>query len=190
VREIVYYPDRILRLKTDEVKTVDKELLADIRDLKAVLMDYQERAAGLAAVQIGLPRRFFGLLGGNKKVVKIYINPKIEKNYGEKVRPIMVFADGTQEGLLEGCLSFPEFFGEVKRYLKIEVSWDEIEAEKLVRKYGEFNGMEAIAFQHESEHLDGILFVDHVKEEDGKIYKWAKGERKILWSVDKIISGR
>ena len=189
MREIVLYPNSILRVKTPEVTRVDKDLLANIKDLEEVLRFKEERAAGLATTQIGLNQRFFGLLEGEKKVLKIYINPRIERIYGEKVKPIMVFADKKTESLLEGCLSFPDFFGEVKRYLKIDVSWDEIVDNGLTKKRDTLSGMAAIAFQHESDHLDGILFVDHVKEEGGKIYKWV-GNKKVKWDVDRIIGGK
>jgi peptide deformylase len=190
VRKIVYYPNKILRIKTPDITVVDKELLADIEDLREVLLANQKRAAGLAATQIGLSKRFFGLFQEGKKTVNVFINPKIEAVYGDRVLPVMVFTDGTREVLLEGCLSFPEFFGEVKRYLRIDVSWDEVVDNKLVRKKAELKGIEAIAFQHEGEHLDGILFVDHVKSEDGKFYKWVEGGEKVKWSVDKVINGR
>ncbi|MEK7528028.1 MAG: peptide deformylase [Patescibacteria group bacterium] len=186
MRKIVYYPNKILREKTTEIAIVDKELLANIHDLKEVLLGNQKQVAGLAAPQVGLSRRFFGLFSSEKKEVNIYINPKIEAVFGERVRPMMIFSDGVREVFLEGCLSFPDMFGVIERYLKIGVSWDEIEKGKLVRKQGELNGIEAIAFQHESEHLDGILFIDYIKSEDGEFFKWVDG-KKIKWSVDKII---
>jgi peptide deformylase len=186
MREIVNYPNKILRQKTLMITEVDKKLLKDIADLKEVLLSHKHHAAGLAAPQIGLNRRFFGLLTKKKDEVKIYINPKIEAAYGERVKPVMIFEDGKEETFLEGCLSFPDLFGVVKRFLKLEGSWEEIEKGKLVRKKGKLEGIEAIAFQHESEHLDGILFVDHIKTEGGELYKWI-GENKVVWSVDKVI---
>jgi len=186
MRKIVYYPNKILRKKTSEIVVADKELLIDIQDLKEVLLDNQKQAAGLAAPQIGLSRRFFGLLQGEKKEVNIYINPKIEAVFSERVRPMMIFSDGAREVFLEGCLSFPDMFGVIERYLKIGASWDEIEKGKLVRKKGQLKGIEAIAFQHEREHLDGILFIDYIESEGGEFFKWVDG-KKIKWSVNKII---
>ncbi len=189
MRQIVLYPDKKLRQKAPLITEVDAQLLKDIRDLDEVLRSSEKRAAGLAASQIGLNRRFFGLLEGDNKKLKLYINPKIELSFGEKTKPVMVFDDGSREVFLEGCLSFPDFFGEVKRFLKIKVSWDEIEDRKLVKKTGVLSGVEAIAFQHEADHLDGILFVDHIKKDNGEVYKWV-GDNKIKWSVDKIIEGK
>lgn len=186
MRKIVIYPDPILRVKTEEIKVVDEALLKDIADLMEVLQNESRHAAGLAAVQIGLNRRFFGLLAGEKKDPVVFINPKVTKYIGEKTKPMMVFADGKQEAFLEGCLSFPNLFGVIRRHLTIEASWQEIEGNQLVAKSGKFKGIEAIAFQHESEHLDGILFTDHIKAQGGEFYRW-EGEKKIKWSVDKVI---
>ena len=185
-RTILIYPDKALRQKTTEIKKVDENLLADIADLKLVLEEQKKYAAGLAATQVGLNRRVFGLLLGKNKEIGVYINPVIESVKGDLVRPMMVFEDGKQEVFLEGCLSFPDLFGVVKRYLDIVGSWDEIIDGKLIRKKRKFRGIEAIAFQHESEHLEGILFVDHIKEEGGEFYRW-KGDKKIKWSVDKVM---
>jgi peptide deformylase len=180
------YPNKILRVRTPRIKEVDKKLEKDIADLKEVLTSESRHAAGLAAVQIGLNRRFFGLLLGDKKQLKVFINPVVESTVGERVKPMMVFDDGKQEEFLEGCLSFPDLFGVVKRYLKIKVSWEELENGLLVKKSGILTGIDAIAFQHEGEHLDGVLFVDYIKREGGALYKWV-GDKKIKWSVDKVI---
>jgi peptide deformylase len=186
MRKIVTYPNKVLRVKTREIRMVDKELISDIEDLKDVLKSETAHAAGLAAVQIGIEKRFFGLLIGEKKEMMVFINPRIERVYGDRVKPMMTFDDGKQEEFLEGCLSFPNLFGTVKRYLKIEVSWDEIFQNKLKRQRAVFNGIEAIAFQHEGEHLDGILFVDYIKKEGGELYKF-EGEKKMKLEIDKII---
>ena len=98
---------------------------------------------------------------------------------------MMMFDDGTQEPFWEGCLSFPDIFGSVKRYLKIDASWVEIEDGRLVRKREIFEGVKAIMFQHESEHLDGILFIDYLKKEGGEVIKMV-GNKEVKWSVEKI----
>ena len=188
MHKIVTYPNKILRVKTAPVEVVDAKLIKEIRDLEMVLAKQREHAAGLAAVQIGINRRFFGLLMGDKKEMQVFINPKIEQTFGERVKPMMVFDDDRQEEFLEGCLSFPDLFGVVKRYLKIKVSWDEVVDNKFVRKGAILEGIEAIAFQHEGEHLDGVLFIDYIKKEGGTLYKWV-GDKKIKWSVDKVMEG-
>ena len=168
--KIVIYPAKILRQKTEEIKVVDKKLISEIEDLKKTLKN-GENAAGLAAPQIGLNKRFFGSKEFGKGNVLIFINPKIIKTYGEKVYPKLVDDKGGEEDFLEGCLSFPGFFGTVKRFLKIDVAWMEIEGDKLISKSKTLSGYEAIVWQHESDHLDGVVFIDHVKNDGGKFYK-------------------
>lgn len=176
MRKIVLYPAEVLRQKTKEIKEVDKKLLLEIKDLQKILKN-QENGAGLAAPQIGISKRFFGSKEmGNKESVLVFINPKIVKIYGEKVYPKLVDENGKEDDFLEGCLSFPSFFGTVKRFLKIEVAYFEIEKGKLVQKNKILSGFEAIVWQHESDHLDGIVFIDHTKEEDGKFYKEVVGK--------------
>ncbi|MDD4785399.1 MAG: peptide deformylase [Candidatus Shapirobacteria bacterium] len=175
MRKIVIYPAEILRQKTEEIKNVDKNLLSEIDDLVKILRA-GDNAAGLAAPQIGISKRFFGskelkVESSHASLVQIFINPKIEKIYGDKAFPKLVDENGKEEDFLEGCLSFPGFYGTVKRFLKIDVSWDEIEKGKLVRKNKSLGGFEAIVWQHESDHLEGIVFTDHIKEDEGKFYK-------------------
>ena len=186
MKKIVYYPAKILRVVTALIDKVDKPLIKDIEDLVEVLGCEREHAAGLAAVQIGLNRRFFGLVMGRKRELKIFINPKITKVFGSKTRPMMTFDDGTSEQFLEGCLSFPGLFGTVKRYLKIEAEWQEIVGQKLETGNEKLEGIEAIAYQHELDHLDGILFIDRIKEESGNLFNWS-GEKKAKVDVDKVV---
>lgn len=184
MRSIVMYPNKVLRKKVAEVKTV-AEVLTDVADLKEVL-EVSENGAGLASTQLSIEKRFFGIK--NDKKVEVLINPQILGVYGQKVYPIIV-GDGEKEkdtDFLEGCLSFPNLYGTVKRYLKIEAVWQEIEENKFVDKKKTLNGFEAIVFQHELDHLDGILFIDHIKRDGGKFYKFV-GEKKIPWGVSKVI---
>jgi peptide deformylase len=182
--KIVIYPNKILRQKAADVEKIDDKLIKQIEELKKLLAN-GENAAGLAAPQIGVSLNFFGIKNGEKKV-SVFINPKITKVWGERVYPKLVGEDNKEEDFLEGCLSFPDFFGTVKRFLKIEVEWVELKGKKFVSKTKELTGFEAIVWQHESDHLKGILFVDYVKNEGGKFYKW-NGKEMIKWSIDKVI---
>lgn len=188
MKKIVAYPAKILREVLPKVLTVDKKLLEDVTNLGEIL-EKSENGAGLSANQIGSKKRFFGLKSGENKRIIIYVNPRIAKSFGTKVYPAIKLDNGEEEDFLEGCLSFKDFFGQVKRYLKIEAEWEEIEGDKLVKKTKTMNGFEAIVFQHEADHLDGILFIDHIKRDGGKFYKWAAKE-KIVWSIDKVIEGK
>ncbi|MEI8068029.1 MAG: peptide deformylase [Candidatus Shapirobacteria bacterium] len=199
MKKILVYPNKNLRIKTPEILGIDKKLLLEIRDLSKVL-EKGSNAVGLAATQIGLQKRFFGIKDVESKKISIFLNPKIEKSYGEKVFPKVIKessadaadsaeASTAKEDFLEGCLSFPNYFGTAKRYLKLDVSWQEIGKDGLVKKFKTLDAFEAIVFQHESDHLDGIVFVDHVKEDGGKFYK-AVEDKMILWDVEKVVNGK
>lgn len=180
MRKIVIYPAEILRRKTEKIEIVDKKLLEEISDLKKILKN-GENSAGLAAPQIGVSKRFFGSKELSSGEALIFINPKIEKSYGGKVYPKIVGENKQEEDFLEGCLSFPKYFGTVKRFLKVDVSWDEIDLKKqnLIRKHKGLDGFEAIVWQHESDHLDGIVFIDHIKRDGGKLFKEVKGKMEV-----------
>jgi len=182
-REIVMFPSIILRTKTKMVQLVDEKLLEEAGELKKML-EASENGAGLAAPQIGISKSFLGIK--DKDGVKILINPKLETSFGEKVYPKIIEDDGKESDFLEGCLSFPDLYGTVKRYLKIRVSWEEIDGKKLVKKEKELQGFSAIVWQHEVDHLDGILFVDHIKRDGGKFYSWL-GKKKVPADVNVVI---
>jgi peptide deformylase len=191
--KILTYPDKVLREVSKEIKQIDDTFLSQVEILTEELAK-GENAAGLAAVQLGIVKRFFGIKKSDKKI-EVYINPKIVKTFGERVYPIMVKempADSSavmagKEDFLEGCLSVPDYFGTVKRYLQIEIEWKDLRGEKFVSKREKLSGFEAIVWQHEFDHLNGILFIDHIKKEGGKFYKW-NGKEMVKADIDKIIS--
>ena len=176
MKEIVLYPNKVLRAITKKVTEVDERLLADVADLVEVL-ESNEHGAGLAAPQIGIERRFFGIKELKSKKVKVVINPEITGVWGKKdwikLKSEAVSGEDKvkDEDFLEGCLSFPNIYGTVKRWLKIQVSGAVIKHKKLVPFMKELHGFEAIVFQHELDHLEGILFIDHIQNDGGKIYR-------------------
>lgn len=166
--EIKIFPNKILRKVVTEIKSIDGDLKERIGRLKKYLTNCSN-AAGLAAPQMGWNDNFFGIKGEKGKV-DIYINPKIVQTWGEKQFLKLISTDNNQEeDFLEGCLSFPNIFGTVKRYYKIEVEW--LDGKKIME------GFEAIVFQHELDHLNGILLIDRIKESQGRVYR-IKGEKK------------
>lgn len=180
--KIVFYPDPVLRKKTERVGRVDEELKAQVDELRQELQK-STNGAGLAAPQIGISRRFFGLKETKNKEVRVMINPEIIGVYGkrdwvkikvENPKP----GEANEEDFLEGCLSFPNLYGTVKRYLKVRARWQELKGEGLIKKEGEWEGFEAIVFQHELDHLNGILFVDHIRQQKGKLLR-QEGEKMV-----------
>lgn len=182
--KILTYPNKILREKTKNIEKVDKKLISELEILIKQL-ELAENGAGLAAPQIGISKRFFGIKDHNKKVT-VFINPKVKETFGERIYPKIIDEKEKDQDFLEGCLSFPDFFGTVKRWLKISVEWSELIDGKLVSKMKQLAGFEAIVWQHESDHLEGKLFVDYIKKEGGKFYK-SVGNEMIEWDINKIL---
>lgn len=185
--KIVVWPEPVLRQKSEQVNAIDDELLADIKKLRKILLK-SDNGAGLASNQIGVAKRFFGLKNSDGKV-DVFINPKIIKTRGKKVYSSMVDEEGRSEPFLEGCLSFPDLFGAVKRWLEIEVEWEAppLRGDMLVKKRQKLTGFEAIVWQHESDHLDGVVFLDHIKKEKGKLFLIENKNKKEV-DVDQILS--
>ena len=146
-REIVMFGSQILRKSCPPVKKVDD----DIRALVSDLFDSMRAAegVGLAAPQIGLLQRICIVdvsLQQPEYLPVALINPKITAHEGEQIGE-------------EGCLSFPELYGDVKRYAWVEVEATDINGETF-KTAGD--GFYSRALQHEIDHLDGKLFIDHI----------------------------
>jgi peptide deformylase len=185
IKDVLIYPDKRLKKKGEIVKIIDEETLTVINDLRDTL-ESENHGVGLAALQIGYFKKILAFKKKGK--VRLIFNPKIIKVYGMKQFPKMKSKDGKQEDFLEGCLSFPNVYGTVKRFLSFDLEWEELNEKKniLKKKSGYWEGYEAIIIQHETDHLNGILLIDRMMESNGKIYKFA-GEKMMPWSVEKVL---
>jgi peptide deformylase len=178
--KLVLYPASILRRKCRQVKPFDKEAKKVAEELKKTLRE-TKISAGLAAPQLDYDLRIFGAKcykcerEGGCEDINIYVNPKIVKGWGEKEYLLLENENGKREDFLEGCLSFPGLFGTVKRWRKIKVEYETLgSGGGLIKKKEELVGFEAIVFQHELDHLDGVLFLDHIENQGGKLFKSKK----------------
>ena len=148
--QIIHYPHPTLRHKSKPVKRVDAELRAMIGEMFELM--YEARGIGLAANQVGLPLRLFimnlaGAKGEGEEYV--FINPTISRS------------TGTDEAE-EGCLSLPGVYGPVMRPAEIVFSAYMPNGEKFEQKV---DGMFARCVQHETDHLDGVMFTDRMDED-------------------------
>jgi len=149
-RPVVLYPDPVLRQKARPVERVDdgvRELIADMFEtMKA------EDGAGLAAPQVGVSLRIFVTGAPDRGVpLKAYINPEI------------VDLQGDLEPAEEGCLSLPEIRGSVRRPVQCTIRALDEEGREFTETSSEFA---ARVWQHEHDHLDGILIVDKMSPID------------------------
>lgn len=145
LRTIRTYEDELLRKKSRPVDEVTERIRTLIQDMIETMRS--EKGVGLAAPQVGILKRIFivDILDGNG--IRVFINPEILER------------QGTQKDI-EGCLSIPGAQEEVERPNKIKVkALNENGKEFII----EADGFLARAICHENDHLDGILFIDHVK---------------------------
>lgn len=162
IRTIKTHPDDVLRRVAQDVDSVTEE----IRTLCDDMVDTMSAAngVGLAANQVGVCLRVITLETGTDKesIPVVIINPRILGLEGEE----------TAE---EGCLSVPGFYESVKRASKAIVSGENLEGRRFEV---ECTGLLARAVQHEVEHLDGILFIDHLSPIKKQLFKREYGKEK------------
>src|SRR6478735_9275668 len=150
VRDILIIPDKRLRLKSEAVKAVDKPLRALVNDMFETM--YAAPGIGLAAVQIGVPRRVVTVDLAKKdepKQPQVFVNPEIVWSSDEKA---------TYE---EGCLSIPEYYEEVERPQAVRVKF--LDRDGKAQEM-EASGLLATCLQHEIDHTNGVLFIDHISK--------------------------
>ena len=164
MKQIIEIPHETLRKIAKEVTKVDKKFIKLVADLEETLTKKRNpRGVGLAAPQINTLQRLFCL---NLNGTNTYINPEIIKTSANKT-----FGPDKEEPIMEGCLSMPQLYGPVPRWEWIEASFQILENNTLVKKTQNFTDFEARVFQHELDHLDGILFTDYALEYDLPVYK-------------------
>jgi len=144
---IVHYPHPTLRHKSKPVKRVDRELAQIVQEMFQLM--YASSGIGLAANQVDLPLRLF------------IVNLAAKPDEGEElvfINPVITRPKGNEESE-EGCLSFPELWGPVKRPKQVTVNAFTLKGEEII---AEITGMLARVIQHETDHLDGVLFPDRM----------------------------
>lgn len=173
VKKILPYGTPSLRGKTKEVHKFSKKIQTLISDLLDTM--YANNGVGLAAPQIGEEYRVFVIdTSMNDEPLNpiVFVNPKIIKKDG---------AVACQEG----CLSFPKVYTEVKRYRNVTVKAFDRHGKPFVLEAKD-GSLLARAIQHENDHLDGILFIDHVVNRFAADEELAKNELPPI-DPDKIL---
>jgi peptide deformylase len=177
VQSIRLFGDPVLRTPAEPVTTFDKELRTLVRDLTETLIDAD--GAGLAAPQIGVGLRVF-----------VY---EVDGVLGYLVNPSLDLSDEQQDGE-EGCLSFPGMFYPTQRALRAVAKGWNMHGDPVV-----IEGTEMLArcVQHETDHLDGILFIDRLDPEQRKLAMraireaaWADGQAPQVKASPHATGGR
>ena len=171
IKKILTEPNKILRQKSLVVEKVDSELQKLMDDMLETM--YAAPGIGLAAVQIGVLKRIIVIdlsKDGEKKNPLFIVNPEITFKSNELI------------SYEEGCLSIPNQFAEVKRPSSCKVNFLDYNGKK---KEINANGLLATCIQHEVDHLNGILFIDHLsKLKKDLIIKKTKKQKK---EIDRVI---
>lgn len=144
IRNIVKEGDPVLRKTSRPVTSFDEHLWQLLDDMKETLIEAQ--GVGLAGPQVGVLRRLFVMDTGDGEMLEV-------------INPVIMGTQGVQEGGLEGCLSCPNKWGEVKRPQKVI-----LKAQDRFGKEFRYKGEDLMArcICHENDHLDGVLFIDKV----------------------------
>ncbi|WP_231716402.1 peptide deformylase [Desulfosarcina alkanivorans] len=157
VLDILTYPDKFLKKQTAAVENIDGALQTVFDNMAATM--YQAPGIGLAAPQVGIGQSFVIYDIAPREEghdLQVLVNPKIITSEGE------IISEN------EGCLSVPEFRADVKRAERILVEGVDRDGNPL---RFEADGMLAIVIQHELDHLDGTLFIDHISALKRQMYK-------------------
>jgi peptide deformylase len=150
IRSILTAPDPRLKLVSEPVERVDDELRALMDDMLETM--YAAPGIGLAAVQVGVPKRVIVMdlaREGEPKQPRHFVNPEL-----------LWTAEATVANE-EGCLSVPEMFDMVERPTQARVKFVDYEGNEQTI---EADGMLAVCLQHEMDHLEGVLFIDHISK--------------------------
>ena len=150
IKPLIILPDPVLRMVSAPVERVD----ADVKKLAADMLDtmYDAPGIGLAAIQVGEPLRMLVIdlaKEGEPPAPQVFINPE-------------VLATGADRSIYEeGCLSIPDYYAEVERPASVRVKY--IDAQGMAQEI-DADGLLATCLQHEIDHLNGVLFIDHISK--------------------------
>jgi peptide deformylase len=157
IQKIYQYPDSVLRKETEKITVFDSDLTALVEDMAETM--YDAPGIGLAAPQIG---RSIKLI-----VVDTTKEKEGEKQYLPMVNPEIIAHEGIQVDE-EGCLSIPELTANVTRYQSVTVTYQDLQGQQHeISTENRF----AVVLQHEIDHLNGILFIDHLSPLKRTLYK-------------------
>ena len=179
--DIIILPNQHLRQRSTKVGLVSDDIKALIRGMQEATLDWEdsrehEVGVALAGIQVDRPYRVVVIRNDfdNKKdrTFAVFINPVIAKYEGEMVEDY------------EGCLSVPDVYGKVPRYSKVRIKAQD-ESGREVRLTAE--GFLARIFQHEIDHTNGIVFIDHIKDNPNAFYRLKEDGRLEKLNYEKDI---
>ncbi len=166
LRDIIILPDKRLRLVSKAVVAVDDEVRTLVADMFETM--YEAPGIGLAAIQVGVPSRVIVMDLSKRETEaepRVFINPEITWSSEEK---------SLYE---EGCLSIPDVHEDVERPARVKIRYLDLEGK---RHEEDAEGLFATCIQHEVDHVNGVLFIDHISKlkRERIIKKFTKAAKK------------
>jgi peptide deformylase len=177
LREIIVLPDKRLRLVSEPVAKLDSGIRKLVEDMFETM--YDAPGVGLAAIQVAEPKRIITADIARKdepKQPQVFINPEI------------LWSSDEQSSYEEGCLSIPDYYEEVERPAAVTVKYLDLDGKPHEVKA---TGLFATCIQHEIDHLNGVLFIDHISKlkRDRVIKKFAKAAKQAGKDGEKMRAG-
>jgi len=162
--QIIVLPNPHLRQKSEKVHVITDDIIKLVEDMTSASLDWEnsrphEISAALAAVQVDVLKKVV--------IVRSSFDDKSEQHFTPLINPQIVKHEGTIVEDYEGCLSVNGVYGKVKRHSKIRVKALDIEGNEIRFKA---DGFLARVIQHEIDHTNGIVFIDHIKDDESAFY--------------------
>jgi peptide deformylase len=156
--DIITLPNDHLRQRSKKVGIVSDEIKKLVEGMQNATLDWEdsrkhEVGVALAAIQVDRPLRIV--------IIRNNFDNKSDKSFSVFINPIITKYEGKVEQDFEGCLSVPDIYGKVPRHTKVRVKAQDLQGREF-RVTAE--GFLARVFQHEVDHTNGIVFIDHIKE--------------------------
>jgi peptide deformylase len=166
IRPLVILPDSVLRQSSEPVGPITAEIRTLVADMFETM--YDAPGVGLAAIQIGVAKRIVTIDTSKEEGVRdarVFINPEI------------VWSSEEKRVYDEGCLSIPDYYAEVERPDRVRVKFRDLDGKE---QEIEADGLLSTCIQHEIDHLNGVLFIDHLSKlkRDRVIKKFTKAAKR------------
>lgn len=178
--KIVHAPADVLTKGVRPVAKIDKKIKQLVYDMEETLVaQVDPQGVGLAAPQVGVDLAIFIIKPTLSADTEVFINPKILEIVKTKESSVksQKKTETEQDIKLEGCLSIPKIWGPVTRSAKVLLEYQDLTGEKHSQW---FTGFKAVIIQHETDHLNGILFTERVLEQKNKLYEEKNGELEAI----------
>lgn len=182
MKKIITTPDGRLREKSEKVRTIDFEVLDTIKDMRKLSTEWEaehpyELSAAMAAPQIGVLKRII--------IIRDDMEDKKNAHFTALINPEVTKTEGRTVTDYEGCLSVPSIYGMVPRPMKVRVKAKTEDGKEVrIKASGEL----ARTLLHEIDHLNGILFIDHIRDKaDAFYYMDDKGDLQPVKDYEKEI---